>query len=150
MFWLLALCAKLLHNLVPPSPQSSSLGFSWDALSLFWNPKNFCWLKHNSKLLGCAQFLSQHFTVFKGIKLFVTHAIYTSWGLLWGLRWYKIHLPMQETWVWSPGQEDPLEKEMATHSRILAWEISRTEVSKGQTQLSDVTTTTSAATTTSA
>ena len=150
MFWLLALCAKLLHNLVPPSPQSSSLGFSWDALSLFWNPKNFCWLKHNSKLLGCAQFLSQHFTVFKGIKLFVTHAIYTSWGLLWWLRWYKIHLPMQETWVWSPGQEDPLEKEMATHSRILAWEISRTEVSKGQTQLSDVTTTTSAATTTSA
>ena len=30
---------------------------------------------------------------------------------------------MQETWVWSLGQEDVLEKEMATHSRILAWEI---------------------------
>ena len=29
----------------------------------------------------------------------------------------------QETWVQSPGQEDPLEKEMATHSNILAWEI---------------------------
>ena len=28
----------------------------------------------------------------------------------------------QETWVQSPGQEDPLEKEMATHSNILAWE----------------------------
>ena len=28
---------------------------------------------------------------------------------------------MQETWVWSLGQEDPLEKEMATHSSILAW-----------------------------
>ena len=27
---------------------------------------------------------------------------------------------MQETRVWSPGQEDPLEKEMATHSSILA------------------------------
>ena len=27
---------------------------------------------------------------------------------------------MQETWVWSLGQEDPLEKEMATHSSILA------------------------------
>ena len=26
---------------------------------------------------------------------------------------------MQETWVWSLGQEDPLEKEMATHSSIL-------------------------------
>ena len=30
---------------------------------------------------------------------------------------------MQETWVWSLGREDPLEEEMATHSRILAWEI---------------------------
>ena len=28
---------------------------------------------------------------------------------------------MQETWVSSLGQEDPLEKEMATHSSILAW-----------------------------
>ena len=33
---------------------------------------------------------------------------------------------MQETWetqVWSVGQEDPLEEEMATHSSIHAWEI---------------------------
>ena len=30
---------------------------------------------------------------------------------------------MQETWVQSLGWEDPLEKEMATHSSILAWEI---------------------------
>ena len=28
---------------------------------------------------------------------------------------------MQETWVQYPGQEDPLEKEMAAHSSILAW-----------------------------
>ena len=34
---------------------------------------------------------------------------------------------MQETWVQSLGQEDPLEKEMATHSSILAWRISWTE-----------------------
>ena len=34
------------------------------------------------------------------------------------------HLPaMQETWVQSLGQEDPLEKEMATHSSTLAWRI---------------------------
>ena len=34
------------------------------------------------------------------------------------------HLPaMWETWVLSLGQEDPLEKEMATHSSILAWRI---------------------------
>ena len=36
----------------------------------------------------------------------------------------KKYLPaMWETWVWSLGQEDPLEKEMATHSGILAWRI---------------------------
>ena len=34
---------------------------------------------------------------------------------------------MQETGVQSLGQEDPLEKEMATHSSILAWEIPSTE-----------------------
>ena len=33
----------------------------------------------------------------------------------------------QETQVWSWGQEDPLEKGMATHSSILAWEIPWTE-----------------------
>ena len=31
---------------------------------------------------------------------------------------------VQEMQVWSLGQEDPLEKEMATHSSIFAWEIS--------------------------
>ena len=30
---------------------------------------------------------------------------------------------MQETWVQSLSREDPLEKEMATHSSILAWRI---------------------------
>ena len=34
---------------------------------------------------------------------------------------------MQETQVQSLGQEDPLEKEMATHSSILAWKIPWTE-----------------------
>ena len=34
---------------------------------------------------------------------------------------------MQETWVWFLDGEDPLEKEMATHFSILAWEIPQTE-----------------------
>ena len=34
---------------------------------------------------------------------------------------------MQETWVRSMGQEDSLEKEMETHSSILAWRIPWTE-----------------------
>ena len=38
------------------------------------------------------------------------------------------HLPtMWETWVQSLGREVPLEKEMATHSSILAWKIPWTE-----------------------
>jgi len=34
---------------------------------------------------------------------------------------------MWETWVQSLGQEDPLEKEMATHFSTLAWKITWTE-----------------------
>ena len=34
---------------------------------------------------------------------------------------------MQETWIWSLGPKDPLEKEMATHSNIPAWRIPWTE-----------------------
>ena len=41
--------------------------------------------------------------------------------------WWRICLPMQETQIRSLGQEDPLEKEMATHFSILAWEIAWTE-----------------------
>ena len=38
------------------------------------------------------------------------------------------HLPtMRETWVWSLGQEDPLERAMAARSSILDWEILRPE-----------------------
>ena len=38
------------------------------------------------------------------------------------------YLPaMWDTWVWSLNQEDPLEKEMATRSSILAWTIPWTE-----------------------
>ena len=56
----------------------------------------------------------------------------------------RIHLPMQETRVQSLGQEDRLEKEMATHSNILAWEIPEESgglqsmrSQKGRTRLSD-------------
>ena len=49
-----------------------------------------------------------------------------NWGLLW---WLTVqNLPaMQEVKVWFTGHVDPLEKEMATHSSILAWEMPRTE-----------------------
>ena len=44
-------------------------------------------------------------------------------GLPWWLSGRRICLPMQETWLWSLGWEDHLEKKTATHSSILAWEI---------------------------
>ena len=42
---------------------------------------------------------------------------------------------VQETWVRSLGQEDPLEKGMATHSSTLAWELPWTEEPGGQQSL---------------
>ena len=66
-------------------------------------------------------------------------------------QWSRICQPVQETWVQSLGREDPLEKEMATHSSILAWEIPWAEESGGlesmklqrdKTQLSNYTATT--------
>ena len=40
---------------------------------------------------------------------------------------YRIHLLRQETWVRSPGWEEPPRKEMGTHSSTFAWETPRTE-----------------------
>ena len=44
----------------------------------------------------------------------------------------------QETWIQSLGWEDPLQEEMATHSSILAWEISWSEEPGGSLE-SDMT-----------
>ena len=64
---------------------------------------------------------------------------YSPWGCRVGYYWatnnftcllaqmVKNLLAMQETWVWSLGLEDPLEREMSTHSSILAWRILSTE-----------------------
>ena len=54
--------------------------------------------------------------------------------MLWGFpggSMVKDLLAKQETWVWSPGWEDPLEKEIATHSGTLAWKIPWTEEPDG-------------------
>ena len=46
---------------------------------------------------------------------------------------------MQETWVRILGQEDPLEKRMATHSSVLAWRILWTEEPGGWSTVHGVT-----------
>ena len=53
--------------------------------------------------------------------------VHTYKGIIPGGSVVKNPLAMQETQVQSLGQEDPLEKEMATHSSILAWRIPWTE-----------------------
>ena len=84
---------------------SEHLPFSWTLIAcwaLFWSP-GFT-NKRNKNLLFCTSI--QASLVAQMVK----------------------HLPtMWEAWVQSLGQEDLLEKEMATHSSIPAWEISRTE-----------------------
>ena len=48
--------------------------------------------------------------------------------MIFKLKYNDKNLPaMQETWVRALGQEDPLQKEMATQSNVLAWEIPWTE-----------------------
>ena len=60
------------------------------------------------------------------MSLFLIHCLGLSWASLVAQR--LKHLPaMQETRVQSLGREDPLEKEMATHSSILAWRTPWTE-----------------------
>ena len=67
---------------------------------------------------------------------------FTLMGLL---QWFskEYTCKMQETRVQSPGPLDPLEKEMATHSSILAWRIPWTEEPGGlqsiESQESDIT-----------
>ena len=53
----------------------------------------------------------------------VTRCQYWSQISSFVAQWYRTHLPVQEAWVQSLGWEDTLEKEMATHSSILAWGI---------------------------
>ena len=71
---------------------------------------------HSSKasILRCSAF----FTAF---RLFIS---YINPGLIAQL--VKNPPAMWETWVWSLGWEDPLERGKATHSSILAWRIPRT------------------------
>ena len=61
----------------------------------------------------------------KNIKTSQLCSVYTGASLVAQL---VKNLPaMQETWVWSLGWEDPLEKGMATHSTTLTWRIPWTE-----------------------
>ena len=53
--------------------------------------------------------------------------MYKSFGAFQMAQWKRINLPKQVMQLQVLGQKDPMEKEMATHSSILAWEIPWTE-----------------------
>ena len=62
------------------------------------------------------------------VDVFLELSCFLNDPMDFGLLWTVKRLPaMQETWVRSLGWEDALEKEMATTSSILAWEIPQTE-----------------------
>ena len=64
----------------------------------------------------------------KYIILYITSLLLISLGLPWWLnKEFTCQCRRQETQVGSLGREDPLEKEMATHSSTLAWNILWTE-----------------------
>ena len=69
---------------------------------------------------------------FEAVSTRVEIGVFSFWGVEGGVDYFWVSLvaqtvknlpTMQETWVRSLGQEDPLEKGMATHSSILAWRI---------------------------
>ena len=87
-----------------------------------------CWEdEHPSSSFSIPASTTFAFKLFeKDILKCLPFVIALSWASLVA-QWCRIHLSVQEMWIRSLGQEDPLEKEMATHSSILAWEIPWTE-----------------------
>ena len=83
----------------------------------------------------------------EGSAPFLQTMLFMQFGASLVAQMVKCLPTMWETRVWSLGQEDPLEKEMATHTSILAWKISWTEdpgrlqsmASQSRTGLSDFT-----------
>ena len=61
--------------------------------------------------------------VVPGSDLLASSSAFCPSGRIFDLQTVKRLPAMRETWVQSLGQEDPLEKEMATHSSTLAWKI---------------------------
>ena len=95
-----------------------------------------CWKKALPKVVATSIMSPVEVPVaswFSGMLSRISRWVWPRFPSNWGYpvaQWGK-NLPAmqgaQETWVWSLGQEDALEKEMVTHSSILAWKIPWTE-----------------------
>ena len=74
-------------------------------------------------LLGIVSFvLSKRHQFYQWLLIPKIRKLRAVWAFLVA-QWLRICLPMQKMWAPSLGQEDPLEKEMASHTSIPAWEI---------------------------
>ena len=71
----------------------------------------------------------------KTVQIENYYNVHTCTGSVGGSVVKNLHA-LQEMRAWSLGQEDPLEKKMATHPSILAWRI-QSMVSQSRPQLSD-------------
>ena len=125
----------------PISAGSHVFGFRQDSsipCNIF--PSRFCLSRDLLSVECCTSWMDSP-TIFFSVFLLHAHlfyfprdiAIYMVNGASQGFPGGSVvkNLPaeqeLQETQIWSRGQEDPLEKGMATHSSILAWRISWTE-----------------------
>ena len=111
-----------LCNPMDCSPPSSSVlgifqarGLEWIAISFF---RGSSWSRDRTRISCIA---GRHFTVWATGKapVLILKLIYPVWYEVKSIVAYYKRLG----WVLSVCQEDPLEKEMATHSSILAWRI---------------------------
>ena len=113
----------------------TTFNLPWFMDLTFQVPMQYCSLQHWTLLLSPVTSTTRYCFCFGSIPSFFLELF---------LHWYPVaywaptnlvaqtvkHLPTrQEIWVWSLGGEDPLEKQMATHSSTLAWKIPWTEES---------------------
>ena len=102
------------------SPPGSSVCGIPQARILEWvampSSKGSSWPRDRTSILMSPKFLSPLQPLLWNLCLYIHLPI-----------WWLLHECLRESWVPSLGQEDPLEKEMATYSSILAWRIPWTE-----------------------
>ena len=123
--------AQLCPALKDCSTPGSSIHGIFQARVLEWGAIAFSnWLDPNIKFTRTGQILFR----LLGWELIYNSSMLIFYGVIFSFFWVSLVaqrvkcLPaMQETWVWSLGREDPLEKEMATHSSTLAQKIPWTE-----------------------
>ena len=137
-----SLCSIVREILVPPPPKKKKRmkgevkeklglagGWSEEALNMNWvlskseEPGGLRSLGLQSRTEQLTLALSQHLEPLYSHLLGV---VVYNWASLVAQTMKNLPV-MQETWVWSLGQADPLKKEMATHSNVLAWRIPWTE-----------------------